>query len=97
MNEQTKIELIQLITAYTGGHPRRVFWSLTGKAKASIRAHIMAVALGKEKATQKESGINALREKLYELFEIPAGCYAERDGNLFAAIENEKAVTVCRN
>jgi len=76
-------EIKNLINTYTGGYPRRMFWVLTGNAKASIRAHIMAVLLDKPKVPQSKAGITALREKLVELFGAEGDCYAALEDNLF--------------
>lgn len=60
MNTNTT-QAIRLFSAYTAG--RFYVWGLAGSAKASCRAHIMSAILGR-KATQRESGINALRDAL---------------------------------
>ncbi len=54
---------LRLISSYTAGSME--LWALAGQPKASCRAHVMSALLGR-KATQRESGVGALRSALYE-------------------------------
>jgi hypothetical protein len=70
-------ETLRLIGTYTAG--RYDLWVLAGNAKASVRAHIMSVLLGK-KTPQAKSGVNALQSELYKQLGIPEKeCSAVRE------------------
>ena len=74
-------EVARLLAIYTGGRISHYSWSLTGPAKASCRAHIMSEIIGR-KATQRESGINALESALFLVFEPMGDCLASRRDHL---------------
>ncbi len=71
-------EAVKILGTYTAG--RYDIWALAGNAKASCRAHVMSVLLGR-KCVQRESGINALRSEFYRQMQIggPGTCEAERE------------------
>jgi hypothetical protein len=83
MNTEQKNKVAKLIDIYTGGHPRQMFWLLSGNAKASVRAHIMSEING-YKTPQSKSGITAIFKALIEMFEVntEGTCLAEDEDNL---------------
>lgn len=56
------VQAVSLLGIYTAR--RYSFWFLAGPSKASCRAHIMSALLGR-KATQRESGVCAMRAEFY--------------------------------
>lgn len=60
-------------------------WRLAGPRNAMFRADIMSKLLGR-RATQAESGINALTSELMRAMNVPAGTTADREDALHAAI-----------
>lgn len=81
--EDRKAAAVKLITIYTGGHPRRVFWSLTGNSKRSCRKHILEALLG-ERVKSGQEGITRLEEELRNAFgPITPGTVAAMEDELF--------------
>jgi hypothetical protein len=74
-------EAIRLLGIYTAG--RFDIWMLAGSSKASCRAHVMSVLVNR-KVSQKQAGINALRESLYAAGNISGSCEAHRQENFLA-------------
>jgi hypothetical protein len=77
-HEREAIRVLGALTAW-----RFDLWMLTGNAKAACRAHVMGELLNR-RATQRESGIYALREKLEALAAVPGDCIATREANFRA-------------
>ena len=75
-------EAIRLLGIYTDN--RFDIWALAGQPKASCRAHVMGALLGR-KATQRESGVTMLRDKVYSELALAGGCLAERDRMFLSA------------
>ena len=79
-------EVKRLLQAYC---PSGNVWDLAGRHKASVRAHIMASALGTDRVPQKVAGITALSNKLHALAQTTGNCQAVRDRNLRIWIEEK--------
>lgn len=77
-----QIAIVELLKALTNGSPRQFDWQLTGNAAAPARQAIMSFVLGR-KAKRAESGINALRAALWELFNVSDDCIAGMNNQLF--------------
>ncbi len=73
---------VRLLGAYTA--ERFDVWALAGRAKASCRAHIMGALLDR-KATQRESGVTALRSEFYSQMGIKGSCLAVREDVFIAS------------
>lgn len=73
---------IGLLGTYSGG--RFDIWALAGNARASCRAHVMAVLIGKDRVPQSQAGINALRSAFYSACSIEGECEATRESNFKA-------------
>ena len=69
-------EAVRVLGAYS---PRFDIWALAGPARASCRAHVMAVLLGVPKVPQAKAGVNALRSEFYARARIAGNCEAVRE------------------
>jgi len=74
-------EAVHLLGIYTAG--RFDLWAIAGDAKRTARAHIMGFLLGRN-ATQKESGITALRAEFYKQALVVGDYPAEREDNFIS-------------
>lgn len=71
---------------------------LTGDRNAKARVEIMSTALGR-KVTQKQAGINAMREALRVALDVEKGCMAEVESEIDRQVrewvaDQEKASTM---
>ena len=79
--EVTTREAIRVLGMYTAG--RFDIWALAGPARASCRAHVMSVLLGK-KTPQAKSGVNAIRSEFERRLNPAGDCIAIRERNFIA-------------
>ena len=68
---------IKTLSIYTAGSFN--IWALSGNAKASCRAHIMADLLGLDKYPQSKSGVNAIKDEFYRQAKILGDCERNRE------------------
>lgn len=85
MNANIK-EAVRVLAAYTAD--RFDLWALAGGARASCRAHVMSVLLGR-KVPQSKSGVFAMREAFYAVPEFASAgdsdeCAAGQDARFRA-------------
>ena len=71
-------EAIRVLGIYTAG--RFDVWMLAGNQKASCRAHVMSILLGKS-TPQSKSGVNAIRDAFYLACNITGECPSHREEN----------------
>ncbi len=83
-----KQKIAKMLLVKTGG--AKNLWVLAGPARAAARAELMSELKG-VKRPQSKSGVNALRDELYALYEISGDCEATREENFWIKI------TACAN
>ena len=71
-------EGVKLLNAYTAGSFD--VWALSGRSKASCRAHVMSVLNG-VKTPQSKSGVTAIRTLLMDYVKPEGDCLAIRQRN----------------
>lgn len=69
-------EAIRLLAEHTSG--RFDIYGLAGPANVAVRQRIMGILAGK-KTPRSASGVNAIRNALYDLLSIDGNCEAARE------------------
>jgi len=69
-------EAIRILGIYTASSFD--IWALSGRAKASCRAHVLSILLS-ESTPQSKSSVNAIRDAFWSACGITGECPAERE------------------
>ncbi len=76
--DATTTNAIGILLHHTNGNPD--VWALAGRANVKARQEVMtALSESGKKATQAESGVNAIRKAIYDRLGIDEPCIAEDD------------------
>lgn len=82
----TKLQRVAKLVKIEIGGGYVDIWKLAGPSKGSCRASLMSEING-FKTPQSKSGVNAIRDTLFEMYGVTGDCLALREKALAVAVE----------